>query len=231
MENEREMEIDLKQLFIAMLERAKMIISITLMFGIFAFFYSKFAIVPIYVTNATMYVNSNKNVISENIGISEMNTSNMLANVYVEMIKSNSIMKEVIEQTGLDYTLEQINSMISAAAVNETPIMRISVRSPYPKEAVVIANAVLDIAPAKITDFMDGGSVKVIDRPEEPKFPSTPNIPKNTILGLILGFVLSAGLVVLMELMDTRIKSTEQLQELYDLPVLGVIPEIIVNEE
>ncbi|MBR6399702.1 MAG: hypothetical protein IKS17_00580 [Firmicutes bacterium] len=230
--NEQEIEIDLKQLLDALLARLWMIVAVTLMLGAFAFFYSKFAVTPMYEAKSTIYVNSSQNVISNNIETNEISASSMMATVFVEMLKSNAIIEEVKEVSGVPYELDTLKSMISAAAVDETPLMKISVVSPNPKEAVLISNALLEVAPGKMTNIVDGGSIKIIDRPLEPTAPSSPNILKNTILGLMLGFLLSAGIVILMELLDTRIKDEEQLRNLFeDLPVLATIPEIEVPEE
>ncbi len=230
--NEQEIEIDLKQLLDALLARAWMIAAVTLMLGAFAFFYSKFAITPLYEARSTIYVNSSQNIISNNIETNEISASSMMASVFVEMLKSNAIIDEVKEVSGVSYDLDTLRSMISATAVDETPLMKISVVSPNPKEAVLISNALLEVAPGKMTSIVDGGSVKIIDRPLEPASPSSPNILKNTFLGLVLGFILSAVLVILMELLDTRINDEEQLRSMFeDLPVLATIPEIIVSEE
>lgn len=159
-----------------------------------------------------------------------MNTATMLVNVYVEMIKSDNILSEVAQQTNLGYTAKDIKAMIGATAVNETPIMQVNVTNPNPAYAIMIANAIADIAPEKITEFMDGSSVKIIDRPKLPEYPSSPNVTKNTAIGLVLGFIVSCGLILLMEILDTRIKSEEELTKLLDIPVIGVIPEIFVEE-
>ena len=230
--NEQEIEIDFKQLFDALLSRAWMIAAVTLMLGAFAFFYSKFAITPLYEAKSTIYVNSSQNVISNNIETNEISASSMMASVFVEMLKSNAIIDEVKEVSGVSYDLDTLRSMISATAVDDTPLMRITVVSPNPKEAVLISNALLDVAPGKMTNIVDGGSVKIIDRPLEPAYPSSPNILKNTFLGLVLGFILSAGIVIFMELLDSRIRDEEQIRNMFeDLPVLATIPEIIVSEE
>ena len=230
--NEQEIEIDFKQLFDALLSRAWMIAAVTLMLGAFAFFYSKFAITPLYEAKSTIYVNSSQNVISNNIETNEISASSMMASVFVEMLKSNAIIDEVKELSGVSFELDTLISMISATAVDDTPLMRITVVSPNPKEAVLISNALLDVAPGKMTNIVDGGSVKIIDRPLEPAYPSSPNILNNTLLGLVLGFILSAGIVILMELLDSRIRDEEQIRNMFeDLPVLATIPEIIVSEE
>ena len=230
--NEQEIEIDFKQLFDALLSRAWMIAAVTLMLCAFAFFYSKFAITPLYEAKSTIYVNSSQNVISNNIETNEISASSMMASVFVEMLKSNAIIDEVKEVSGVSYELDTLRSMISATAVDDTPLMRITVVSPNPKEAVLISNALLDVAPGKMTNIVDGGSVKIIDRPLEPAYPSSPNILNNTLLGLVLGFILSAGIVILMELLDSRIRDEEQIRNMFeDLPVLATIPEIIVSEE
>lgn len=223
-------EIDLQSLINIFISRIKLIMLIVFVFGVSAFLFSKFAVTPMYSTSLTMYVNSNKTVVSENISYNEMNTANMLVNIYVEMIKSDNILSEVAQQTNLGYTAAQIKGMISASAVNETPIMQVKVVNSNPAHAIMIANAVADIAPDKITEFMDGSSVKIIDRPKLPESPSSPNIPKNTVIGLFLGLIVSCGLVLLMEMLDTRIKNEEELAKMFDIPVIGVIPEIIVEE-
>lgn len=223
-------EIDLRSLINMFFTRIKLIALIVAIFGVSFFLFSKFAITPLYTTNFTMYVNSNKTVVSENISINEMNTATMLVNVYVEMIKSDNILSEVAQQTNLGYTAKDIKAMIGATAVNETPIMQVNVTNPNPAYAIMIANAIADIAPEKITEFMDGSSVKIIDRPKLPEYPSSPNVTKNTAIGLVLGFIVSCGLILLMEILDTRIKSEEELTKLLDIPVIGVIPEIFVEE-
>ncbi len=228
---EKEIEIDILQLLNAILSRIGMITAVTVMCGAFAFAFSKFAMTPMYTANTTMYVNSQTTVMSESININEINASTMMADVFVELLCSKTIMNEVIKQTKLDYTTEELASMITANSVQETPIMIVSVTTPNPKESVVIANAILDIAPEKMIDFMDGGSVRIVDRPDEPTVPSSPNIPKNTIIGLLLGFMLSAGIVILIEMLDSRIKDEEQIRNLFDLPVLGSIPKISVDDE
>lgn len=223
-------EIDLKSLINMFMARIKLISLIVIIFGISFFLFSRFAITPLYSTSFTMYVNSNKTVVSENISINEMNTATLLVNVYVEMIKSDNILSEVAQQTNLGYTAKDIKGMISASAVNETPIMQVKVTNANPAYAIMIANAIADIAPEKITEFMDGSSVKIIDRPKLPEYPSSPNVTKNTAIGIILGLIVSCGLVLLMEILDTRIKSEEELAKLLDIPVIGVIPEIYVDE-
>ncbi len=228
---EQEIEIDLKQLLDALLSRIWLIVIVTAMFGVFAYFYSILAITPLYRADSTIYVNSSQNIISNNIETNEISASSMMATVFAEMLKSNAIIEEVRDKAGVSYELDTLRSMISASPVEETPLMRITVMSPNPKEAVLISNVLLEVAPDKMTNIVDGGSVKIVDRPLEPTAPSSPNILKNTFLGLVLGFVLVAGIVVLMELLDTRVKDEEQLREMFDLPVLAVIPEIETIQE
>ena len=229
--DEQELEINFKQLFDALFSRIWLIASITVMFGVFAFFYSKFAVTPLYKVDSTIYVNSSQNIVSNNIETNEISASSMMASVFVEMLKSNAIIDEVKVKSGVPYDLDTLRNMITATAVEETPLMRISVVSPNPKEAVLISNVLLEVAPDKMTNIVDGGSVKIIDRPLEPTEPSSPNVLKNTFSGLILGFILSAGIVILMELLDTRVRDEDQLRSMFDLPILAVIPEIEPTEE
>ena len=92
---EQEIEIDLKQLVDALLSRLWLIAAVTAMFGIFTFFYSKFAVTPLYRADSTVYVNSSQNIVSNNIETNEISASSMMASVFVEMLGSNAIIEEV----------------------------------------------------------------------------------------------------------------------------------------
>lgn len=228
---EKEIEIDLKQLFDALLARIWVIVAVMVLAGVFALVCSKYAIKPLYTSSAKIYVNSSKNVLSDDINQSQLNSSALMATVYVQMLKSNDILDDVIELSEVQYPKEKLKKMIDAKAVEDTPILEIKVTAPDPVEAANIAGAIVQVAPDRMIEIMEGGSVKIIDVPEVPLKPSSPNVLKNTLLGLILGFLASSGIVILLELMDSRIRDEEQLRNMFELPVLGVIPEIVVSEE
>jgi len=227
-------EIDLKQLFEVAIARIKLIILIVFVFTVSAFLISKFVITPLYTATATLYVNSNSTTVSQNISISDIDTGRELVTLYSEFIESDTVLEQVANavsnDTDMMFTADMIKGMISSGGVNETALMAVTVTSPSPELSQIIANAVADIAPDRITEFMEGSSVKVVDYAKLPEAPSSPNVMKNTAMGFLLGLVVSLGIIFVMELMDTRIKNEDDLKKLLDYPILGVIPEIVVEE-
>lgn len=227
-------EIDLKQLFELALARIKLIIFVVLVFTVSAFLISEFVLTPLYTATATLYVNSNKTTVSQNISISDIDTGRELVSLYSEFIESDTVLEQVAatvsNETDMAFTANNIRNMISSGGVNETALMAVVATTPSPEVSQIIANAVADIAPDRITEFMDGSSVKVVDYAKLPEAPSSPNVMKNTAIGFILGIVISFGIVFVMELMDTRIKNEDDLKKLLDYPVIGTIPEIIIEE-
>jgi capsular polysaccharide biosynthesis protein len=228
-------EIDLKQLLEVAIARIKLIIFIIFVFGVSAFLISKFVLTPMYTTSATMYVNNNKTSTSQNISISDIDTGRELVGLYSEFIESDTVLEQVAatvsNETDIAFTAKDIRSMLSSGAVNDTALMSVTVTSPSPEISQIIANAVADIAPDRITEFMEGSSVKVVDYAKLPEYPSSPNVTKNTAMGLVLGAVVAFGLVFIMELTDTRIKNEEDLKKLVEYPVIGIIPEILIEDE
>ncbi len=227
-------EIDLKQLFEVAIARIRLIILIVFVFTVSAFLISKFVITPLYTATATLYVNSNSTTVSQNISISDIDTGRELVTLYSEFIESDTVLEQVANavsnDTDMMFTADMIKGMISSGGVNETALMAVTVTSPSPELSQIIANAVADIAPDRITEFMEGSSVKVVDYAKLPEAPSSPNVMKNTAMGFLLGLVVSLGIIFVMELMDTRIKNEDDLKKLLDYPILGVIPEIVVEE-
>ena len=120
--------------------------------------------------------------------------------------------------------------MISFSSAEDAQILTLTVINPNPEHAYIIANAIADTAPIKATEIMDGSSVKVIDYAEQPLRPFSPTVFKNTVLGLILGFVISIGIAVLIEITDESIREENDIRKLYpDVPIIGTVPEIKVN--
>ena len=121
--------------------------------------------------------------------------------------------------------------MVSASDVDEeAPIFIVTVRNPVPEYAQIIANTFADVAPGLIQGVVKGSDAEIIDRAKLPEKPVSPNVKRFTLIGLVLGFVLGAGLVLLLESLDARVKSSDYLTQTFELPVLGVIPNIAAEQ-
>lgn len=220
--------IDLLPLVLALLRRWWLIAFCGLVMGGVAYVYTDNFITPMYRASVSIYVNNvSESVTSSSeyyISSSNLATSQRLVTTYVNIITSNRVLSKVVEQSGLDLTVTKVRGMMSASAVDDTEMFNIYVTSSDPQLAAQVANAVAAVAPDEIADILEGSSTKIIDYAEVPTSRYSPSYRTNTFYGFLVGAVLAAAYVILITLLDKRIKSEEDLEQRFELPVLGVIP-------
>lgn len=222
-----EIEIDLLKLVKDLLHRAWAVILAAVICAAGAFSYTQFRITPMYQSTALMYVNNSTVSLSNGFSISpgELAAAQSLVETYKVILTSRNTLNEVIRRANLNYTYEQLKSMVSASAINETEVFNVNVVNADPEKAELIANTIAEVLPEKIADIVDGSSVRIVDYAVVPSHSISPNVTKNTAMGLLLGAFASAAVIVLISLMDTTIESEEYLTQNFEVPVLSVIPE------
>ncbi len=229
-----EMEIDLLQLFRALWRNALVIILVAILFGGIAFGGTYLFISPKYEASAMLYVN-NSSVTLGNTSVSitsgELSAAQTLVSTYIVILKSRTTLDEVIQESGVPYTVEQVSNMVSASAVSGTGIFKVTVQSSSPTEAELLANTIARVLPDRISDIVDGSSVRVVDYAIVPAHRSSPSYTKNTAIGVLAGVVLVAGIICLREILtsgeDVIVHSSDDLAELFpDIPVLAVVPDM-----
>lgn len=228
--NDDEMEIDLLKLARALWRRAWAIMLAAVIFGGAALTYTAIFVTPLYKAEALMYVNSsNISVGGAKVSISqgELTAAQSLIKTYAVILTTRTTLNDVIEQSGVSYTYEELKEMISAQSVNSTEVFSITVTSPSPREAEMLANTIARILPEKIAAIVEGSSARIVDYAVEPAKKASPSLSKNALIGAMLGFVLACGIVVIMELTDEQIHDSDYLIQTYDIPVLAVIPDLL----
>lgn len=233
------MEIDLLQLFRALWRNALVIILVAILFGGLAFGSTYMFISPKYEASAMMYVN-NSSVTLGNTSVSitsgELSAAQTLVSTYIVILKSRTTLDEVIQESGVPYSVEQVSKMVNASAVSGTGIFKVTVQSSSPTEAELLANTIARVLPDRISDIVDGSSVRVVDYAIVPAHRSSPSYTKNTAIGVLAGVVLVAGIICLKEILtsgeDVVIHTTDDLSELFpDIPVLAVVPDMRITSK
>ena len=222
-------ELDLIELLQALWHRAWAIVLAAVIFAGAAFAYARYIITPLYEASALMYVNNSSfSLGSTNFSInnSELSAAHNLVNTYIIILGTRSTLEDVIEKAELDYSYEKLSKMITASAVNNTEIFRIKVTSPDPYEAQYIANVIARVLPGKISDVVDGSSVRIVDYAVAPKVKSSPNVSKYTMVGLLLGIAVSCAVIILARLFDDQIHDDETLSKSFNIPLLASIPDL-----
>lgn len=223
-ENLEVVEINLKRIFYVLWRRLWAILLVAALFGTIALSYALFFITPTYSAKAQLYVNNNY-VGSPGFSSSQISAAQSLADTYMVIMVSHNVLDEVVQRTGLGYSYAQIRAMISATAINETEVFEVRVTCTNYQHSAIIANAIADVLPDKIAAVVEGSSVRIVDRAIENPNPVGPNHEKYFLLGAILGAVLTATIVIVIDLMDKSISSEDYLRQAYaNVPLLAVIP-------
>lgn len=217
-------EIDLKELMMILLHRIWLIIGATILAGALVFGFTKLFVKPQYTSSIKMYVN-NSTSSKGNMSSADLSAAKSIVDTYITIIESDTVLSDVISNAESDLTTSQLSQMISARSLNNTEVFQVNVTNPDPTDAYNLANSIADTAPDYLTEIVEGTAVKIIDRAKFNDIPVSPNYLQNTLIGMVLGFMLATGLVLLLSFMDTRIKSEQDLQKVSDLPVLGAISD------
>ncbi len=225
------MELDIRKTLSVLFSKFWIILLATIVSGLFAFIVNMFFVTPMYTSQATLYVNNMAERKSSVVTSNDVSVSKELVSTCIVILNSRTILDKVAREAEVDYTANQLKSMISAGAVSSTEIFRVQVRNPDPLEAKKIADAILKVAPSEIKRVINGGSVSIIDYATTPLAPSSPNIPKQTVVGAFLGAVFAVILIIIVNLLDTRIKSEFDLVANFELPILGVVPAFKLAEK
>ena len=149
---------------------------------------------------------------------------------YAEVATSPLVLDPVIQQLGLHVGPGVLAQQITATVPTQTVILELAVTNPDAAQAAAIANAVgtkvAEVASALSPDRADGSQAvraTTLTPAGVPTRPSSPKIPRNLALGLVVGLLLGFGLALLRQVLDTKVRSEQDIRALTDHSVLGVI--------
>lgn len=220
---EQGIEIDLMQIVITLLSNLKYIVVVTLLFGVLGYLGNTMMVTPIYEAGAKMIVNTRKDE-NQNVTNDQINSAKNLVGTYAVIIRSRDVLNQVITDLNLTDTYSQLASSISVKAVNETPVMQITVQHPDRNTALAVAAKLLEVAPSAILEKVEAGSVKTVEQAYAGMEPVSAGALYHAVLAAMAGFVLVCAVVVIISLTDNTYKSDMDIQRDLGLPVLGVIP-------
>lgn len=227
-------EIDLLQLARALWRHILIILAACVVLGAMGYGYAKFMITPRYQASALMYVNNSSISLSGasvTFSTSQLSAARSLVDTYSVIMKTRMTLNAVIRAAGVDYSYEKLYGMVRAESKDDTEIFAITVTSTDPEEAALLANTIADVLPDKISDVMEGSSVKVVDRAVVPSRSISPGTSRYTMIGVLIGLLISCGVVVLVELFDNVIRDEDYLMQTYDIPLLGLVPDLLNKDE
>ena len=216
-------EIDVLYLLRKLWSRKFFIIFIALVVGTIALLGSVFLIKPKYTSTTRIYVVSRT---ADSITNQDLQAGSYLVKDYQEVITSNEVLSSVIDKEKLSLTPNELSSMISVTIPTDTRVISISVEDDNAQEATTIANTVREVAAEKIKAVTKVDDVTTLEAAEVPKEPSSPNIKRNTLIGVIAGGGLAVISIIILEVLDDRVRRPEDIEDVLGLPLLGIVPDI-----
>ena len=219
---ENSFEIDISSLMKFLLGKSVYVILSTIILSAAFMLYSMFVITPKYQSSTEVYVLTSEG--NNKATYSDVQLATSLTKDYEALIVSRSVTDEVISDLKLSLTNEQLANMITVTAVRDTRILKISVSNSDPYLARDIANAVRESASKQIVNIMNVDAINLVEEANLPTSPYSPSIRKNTAIGGAIGIIASVAVLVIIFVLDDKIKSSKDVEDHLGLPVLGVIP-------
>ena len=227
MKETKNIEIDLLQMGRVLLKNAKYIVVVAVIAGLIGWLASTMGITPIYQADAKMIVNSKMtNISTGQITSDQLASSMKLVDTCAIIIRSRTVLQPIIDQLGLEDSYGELAACVSVTAVNETPVMQITVQHPDLEVAKAVSKMILELSPKIIIETVEAGSVKTVESTYASQAPVSPNTTMYAVIAALLGGMAACAVVVVIAIMDDTIKSEADVQNFLHLPVLGVIPSI-----
>lgn len=185
--------------------------------------YSYVAMPNTYSATVSMYVlvqqdNANSNSLS-----SDLSASQMVTNDVATLLKSDRVVNETASALGLD-NLKAYKTSITSSTTSR--VLSLEVTGPDAEMAANVANKMADEVSSVAHDVMNVDSVNVVDSAKVPTAPSGPKRPLFMAIGLLGGLFMAVAIVVVSDMLNTKVRDEEELEELLGLPVIGRIPAV-----
>ena len=187
--------------------------------------YSFFIAKPVYQAETTLIVKTEKAEGTNTVTSDQLKTTQQLAVTYGEIIKSRKVLADVIKNLDLKETSGDLAGKISVSTVSETQIIKVSVQDTNKANAAKIANEIPKVFTQEAIRVADANAVEVIDKAQIPVNPVSPNKKMNIAIAAVLGVMIGLFVIFLMEFLNTKIKTPQDIEKELGLPLLGVIPE------
>ncbi len=226
MKEQNMMEIDVFQLLKILWKQKFLIALVAIVTGVVAFAYSSFIVKPEYTSTTRIYVVNRNQGDKSGPTNQDLQAGSYLVKDYREIILSQDVLEKVATDLKLDLPPKDLTKKVKVTVPADTRIVSISVTDRAPEEASRIANSLREVAAQKIISVTRVSDVTTLEEARPATSPSSPNIRRNTMIGFLAGAVVMVVTVLLIELLDTRVKRPEDVEDVMQIALLGVVPNL-----
>ena len=219
-------EVDLKEFIMLFWNKKVSIILITIIFMFIGIIYSVGFITPKYTSSTTLLLATSESANSKTntITTSDITLNSKLVSTYSELVKSKNVTRQVISNLGIDETEDELRNSITVSSVKDTELIKISVTDKNATNAYNIANEIAKVFTQKVSEIYNINNVQVLDQAEISTTPSNINHAKDVIMFTFVGLFVAIVFVLVANMLDTTIKSSEEVEKLCNVPVIASIP-------
>lgn len=203
-----------------------LILVLAVLVGGSTYAYSRITSIPQYNSTGTLYINAQREQKTDDVNTSALTQVQALIPTYVEILRSKPFLQTVSDDIDNKYSWSDIKAKTTISGVADTNLLTISVHSADAHDAYLICNSIINNAFDEIIRVFEGGSVKLINNPEETTTPLPTKSMRNGVIGFIVGALVAMLTIFLINLFDTRVKSSDELRSKYNLPILGEVSNL-----
>lgn len=219
-----ENKFSLKEILSVVRKNLAKVITLTILFVILSYIFSEFVLVPKYTASVSMIIN-NKEENVDKLSESEINVNKKLVTTYSDILKTRGVVNQVISTLELNTDYEKLKDKMSVESENNNEIFTLKIEDTNPERAADTANQTANVFKDAIKKIMNLNNVQILDEAIVPQEKSSPSTILNMVIAGALTFVTSLLFFVLREFLDTSFKDAEDVTTLFDIPVLGLIPD------
>ncbi len=223
-------EIDLKELFQIFWNKKVQIILIILIFMVIGIIYSIGFITPMYSASTTLVLagtssNTDQNQTAETITTADLTINSKLVSTYSVLVKSENILGQVISNLGINVNEEDLRKHVQVTSVEDTELIEITVSNENAEYAAKIANEIANVFKEKIAgEVYNINNVYIWDEAKVATSPSNINHLKNIVIFAFIGAVAAVMYVLIVNMLDTTVKTQDEIEKNIKIPVLASIP-------
>ena len=174
-----------------------------------------------YTATTSMYVLAQSQETTSSSLSTDLTASQMISNDVSTLLTSDRVQNETAADLGLD---DLSDYDISVTSETTSRVIGLSVTGPDPDTAADIANGMVENVSEIAREVMSVESVNAIDEAVAPTEPSGPNRPLYVAVALLSGLFLAVAVVVMADMLNTKVRSEEEVEELLGIPVIGRVP-------
>lgn len=218
-------EIDLKELLSLFWSKKTQIILIILIFMLLGVIYTIGFVTPKYSSSTTLVLASNNNQTTANtITATDITVNSKLVSTYSEIVKSKNIIRQVISNLGMKLDEDDLRKNVTVSSVKDTELIEITVTNENPSYSAKIANEIAKVFIAKVKEIYNIENIQIVDEAEVETTPSNINHPKDVMIFTFIGVIVACGYVLIANMLDTTIKTAEEVERIFKMPVIATIP-------